>query len=62
MSAHGDYDDLAQWLACQDRRQVKKLFLVHGELGVQQDFKNWLLKKGFPDVEIPERHLEIGLT
>ncbi|HZH96075.1 MAG TPA: MBL fold metallo-hydrolase [Flavisolibacter sp.] len=62
MSAHGDYEDLAQWLACQDKREVKKLFLVHGELEVQQDFKNWLLKKGFPDVEIPERHLEIGLT
>lgn len=62
MSAHGDYEDLSQWLACQDNRQVKKIFLVHGEYPVQMDFKQRLIKKGFPDVEIPERHYEIGLT
>jgi metallo-beta-lactamase family protein len=62
MSAHGDYEDLSQWLACQDERQVKRLFLVHGEYDVQQDFKQRLVRKGFMDVEIPERHYEIGLT
>ena len=62
MSAHGDYEDLSQWLACQDAKQVKKLFLVHGEYEVQQDFKQFLIKKGFTDIEIPERHYEIGLT
>ncbi len=61
MSAHGDYNDLSQWLACQDPRQVKKLFLVHGDYDVQLDFKNRLIGKGFTDVEIPERHWEIGL-
>jgi metallo-beta-lactamase family protein len=61
MSAHGDYEDMSQWLACQDPRAVKKLFLVHGEYEVQQAFKDRLLKKGFFDVEIPERHYEIGL-
>lgn len=62
MSAHGDYEDLSQWLACQDPRQVRRLFLVHGEYPVQQDFKQRLIKKGFVDVEIPERHYEVGLT
>ena len=61
MSAHGDYEDLSQWLACQDPRKVKKLFLVHGEYEVQTAFKNRLLKKDFTDIEIPERHYEIGL-
>lgn len=61
MSAHGDYEDMYQWLAGQDPRQVRKLFLVHGEYDVQQDFKSRLVKKGFTDVEIPERHYEIGL-
>ena len=61
MSAHGDYDDLCQFLACQDVRKVKKLFIVHGEYGVQQDFKQKLLRKGFVDVEIPDMHQEIGL-
>src|SRR5580698_384640 len=31
MSAHGDYEDLSQFLSCQDTKQVKKLFIVHGE-------------------------------
>jgi metallo-beta-lactamase family protein len=61
MSAHGDYNDLCQWLACQDPKQVKKLFLVHGEYDVQQEFKNRLISKGFLDVEIPARHTEVGL-
>lgn len=62
MSAHGDYNDLCQWLACQDPSQVKKLFLVHGEYDVQMDFQQRLISKGFRDVAIPERHYEIGLT
>ena len=61
MSAHGDYEDMSQWLSCQDKQQVKKIFLVHGEYNVQQDFKQRLIKKGYADVEIPERHYEIGL-
>jgi metallo-beta-lactamase family protein len=62
MSAHGDYEDLSQWLACQDIKSVKKLFLVHGEYDVQVAFKERLVKKGFYDVEIPERHFEMGLS
>ncbi|WP_143310640.1 MBL fold metallo-hydrolase RNA specificity domain-containing protein [Chitinophaga vietnamensis] len=62
MSAHGDYEDLSQWLSCQNPRDIKKLFLVHGEYEVQQIFRNWLLKKDFLDIEIPERHYEIGLS
>jgi len=61
MSAHGDYEDLSQFLACQDAKQVKKLFIVHGEYEVQLHFKQRLIKKGFSDVEIPEMHYEVGL-
>ncbi len=61
MSAHGDYDDLCQFLACQNPKEVKRLFLVHGEYEVQQDFKQRLMRKGF-EVDIPEMHYEIGLT
>ena len=61
MSAHGDYEDLSQFLACQDPRQVRKLFLVHGEYDVQFAFRDRLLKKGFLDIEIPRLHEEIGL-
>ncbi|MBO9573869.1 MAG: MBL fold metallo-hydrolase, partial [Chitinophagaceae bacterium] len=61
LSAHGDYEDMSQWLACQDPRDIRKLFLVHGEYEVQQRFRERLLKKGFADVQIPELHQEIGL-
>ena len=62
MSAHGDYDDLCQFLACQDPKQVKRLFIVHGEYKVQLDFKDRLIRKGFVDVEVPEMHHEEGLS
>lgn len=61
MSAHGDYEDLSQWLSCQDPAAIKKLFLVHGEYEVQTIFRDWLLKRGFDDIIIPERHSETGL-
>jgi len=62
MSAHGDYNDLFRWLECQDAGEVKKLFLVHGEYDVQQNFKRRLMSKGFMDVEIPERHQQASLN
>ena len=61
MSAHGDYEDLSQWLACQVPSQVEKLFLVHGEYEVQKAFQHRLMKKGFQEVIVPEMHFEIGI-
>ncbi len=61
MSAHADYDDLCQYLACQNPRDVKKLFLVHGEYEVQHEFARRLVKKGFRDVVIPDMHQTVGL-
>jgi metallo-beta-lactamase family protein len=58
MSAHGDYEDMCQFLACQDPSEVKRLFLVHGEYHVQVEFQNRLMHKGFKDVEVPEQHSE----
>jgi len=62
MSAHGDYEDLSQFLSCQNPPEVKKLFIVHGEYNVQEDFKERLMRKGFADVEIPEMHQEVVLS
>ncbi|RZL16173.1 MAG: MBL fold metallo-hydrolase [Pedobacter sp.] len=58
MSAHGDYEDLLQFLACQEPAKVKQLFLVHGEYEVQQNFSVKLKEKGFKHVAIPEYHQE----
>ena len=61
LSAHGDYDDLSQFLSCQDAKKVNKFFIVHGEYDVQQNFQERLFKKGFQDVVIPKLHEEFGL-
>ncbi|HNU47278.1 MAG TPA: MBL fold metallo-hydrolase RNA specificity domain-containing protein, partial [Bacteroidia bacterium] len=53
-SAHADYLELIKYLSCQDTAAVKKLFLVHGEYEVQQEFKEKLKEVGFKNVEIPE--------
>lgn len=62
MSAHGDYDDLCQFLACQNSSFVKQVFVVHGEEEVQLEFANRLMKKGFKDVVVPHMHEEIVLV
>ncbi|HJV20306.1 MAG TPA: MBL fold metallo-hydrolase [Sediminibacterium sp.] len=56
MSAHGDYDDLCQFIACQNPEWVKQLFLVHGEYDVQQDFAVRLRRKHYKQVVIPDMH------
>ena len=61
MSAHGDYEDLLHFMACQNAGNVKKVFLVHGEYEKQQHFAKRLIDKGFASVEIPNRHQEFEL-
>lgn len=61
LSAHGDYEDLCQWLSCQDEKQVQKLFLVHGEYDNQLPFRDRLIHKGFNDVAIPEIGQAFGI-
>jgi metallo-beta-lactamase family protein len=62
MSAHGDYDDLLRFLSCQNSAKVQQLFLVHGELEVQQHFKQKLLDKGYTNIQIPEMHQKFILS
>ena len=53
-SAHADYSEMIQYLDCQNKAAVKRVFLVHGEYEVQQDFQKKLLAEGYSDVYIPE--------
>jgi metallo-beta-lactamase family protein len=55
MSAHGDYEDLIKFISNQDKKLVKKIFLVHGEYDVQRDFAERLRSIGYA-VEIPGMH------
>ncbi len=61
MSAHGDTDDLQQFLSCQDVEKVKGIFLVHGEESVQQSFAARLELKGYKTVVAPTQGEEINL-
>lgn len=61
MSAHGDYDDLCQFISHQRPELLNALFLVHGDYDVQQEFATRLSKKGYKNVIIPERHWETEL-
>jgi len=61
MSAHGDYEDLLHFMACQDPEQNKQVFLVHGEYQTQQRFADRLREKGFKHIAIPEYHQEYQL-
>lgn len=61
MSAHGDQNDLLQFISKQNPAQVKKIFLVHGDSDTQLIFKSKLMEKGY-QVEIPERHQSFELN
>ncbi len=53
-SAHADYNEMLDYLSCQKKEDVKKVFLVHGEYDVQVDWRAKLIAAGFSNVEIPE--------
>jgi metallo-beta-lactamase family protein len=61
MSAHGDMDDLCQFLNTQKPEKVKGIFLVHGEHNVQKAFADRLSLKGFRRIECPSQHQEYAL-
>lgn len=62
LSAHGDADDLCQFVACQDPGLVRGIFLVHGEYKVQEALASKLLARGFYPVMIPEMHERIEMN
>lgn len=54
-SAHADYQEMIDYLNCQDKQQVKKVFLVHGDLDVQTIYREKLIADGFRNVVIPAK-------
>ena len=53
-SAHADYNEMLDYLSCQDAAKVRKMFLVHGDYDVQHEWREKLIAKGFKSIEIPE--------
>lgn len=55
-SAHADYEEMLQYLSCQDASKVKEMILVHGEPESIKAWKNHLHGRGFRSIHIPELH------
>ena len=60
-SAHGDQQEMLDFLQCQEKSKLKRIFLVHGEIDRQTLFKKAILADGFKKVEIPEFDQEFEL-
>ncbi len=53
-SGHGDYEEMAEFLACQNPTRINHTFLVHGEEEAQSKYKVYLEGRGFRNINIPE--------
>jgi metallo-beta-lactamase family protein len=53
-SGHADYNEMLQFLECQNKDQVKQLILVHGAFDSQEFFSEKLKEIGFKQIVIPE--------
>jgi len=61
MSAHGDEDEMIDFLHLQDKDRLRQLFLVHGIDKGQTPFKERLEQEGFKKVLIPKYGESIDL-
>ena len=61
-SAHADYEDIVRFLHSQDKEQIKKIFLVHGEEYSMKKLKKDLQELGYQDVQIPNFRMSYELN
>jgi len=61
-SGHGDYNEMLLYLSCQDKSQIRKTFLVHGDYDAQLFYKQKMIEAGFGNIEIPESGNEFTLS
>lgn len=60
-SGHGDYEEMKNYLKCQDAGQLKHIFLVHGEYESQEFYRKKLEEAGFRNISIPEPGTEVNI-
>ncbi len=60
-SAHADYNEMLDYLSCQDPNKVKKMILVHGNFDVQTKWADKLIERGFLNCVIPNKGESIEL-
>jgi metallo-beta-lactamase family protein len=54
-SAHGDYNEMIKYLSCQNKKEVKKIFLVHGSPESISAFGKKLKTEGYKKIIEPNR-------
>ncbi|HLN52786.1 MAG TPA: MBL fold metallo-hydrolase [Lentimicrobium sp.] len=60
-SGHADYNEMLEYIKCQDRKQLLGICLVHGETGPQSFFKEKLEEAGYSDIVIPRKGDELSI-
>jgi metallo-beta-lactamase family protein len=60
LSAHGDQDDMARWYECMENRPP--VYLVHGEVESQEEFRNYLAGRNGAKVHLPRPGDTLDLT
>jgi metallo-beta-lactamase family protein len=58
-SGHGDYLEMIQFLACQEKEKLQQVVIVHGEYETQQHYQQKLEKEGYRNICIPDVGEEI---
>ena len=60
VSGHGDYQEMIQYFTgCQDVKQVRKVFIVHGDSQSQEAMKDHLYEAGFRGIMIAKKGEEV---
>lgn len=52
-SGHADYEELIQYLSCQNKKKIKNIFIVHGEDDARAAYAEHLTAAGFTANSIP---------
>lgn len=54
-SGHGDYEEMRQYLKCQNMDELKRIFIVHGEQQAAETYKDHLYEVGFRGMYVPKK-------
>jgi metallo-beta-lactamase family protein len=57
-SGHADYKEMIEFLNCQDKSLISKMFIVHGEYETQKKYVTSLQNEGYKNIEIPAKGQE----
>jgi metallo-beta-lactamase family protein len=61
-SGHADYHELIQYLSCQNKKKIKKLYVVHGEGDTRERYAEHLKEAGFATATVPSFRDSVELS